>query len=71
MPMTLREIAAELRKLYPDAISVDLFVNEQEHTVEINYDDKSGPGTGATYKRLDGKWSHEERKLKHEARACR
>lgn len=59
--MTLSEIAAELRKHYPDAVSVRLFVNATEHEIELAHKDVSGPEHGATYKCLDGQWAHDRR----------
>lgn len=58
--MTLAEIAEALRHLYPDAVGVELFVNEDEHSIELRYKDKSGPKYGGSYKRLDGKWAHKD-----------
>lgn len=52
--MTLSEIAAELRKLYPDFTSVTLFVNHQEESVELS---KLDSGPDASYRTLSGEWS--------------
>ena len=57
--MTLTEIAAALRQMFPDATSVSLFVNADEHSIEPTYRDQSGPEHGASYRCLDGKWAHE------------
>jgi hypothetical protein len=57
--MTLAEIAAELRKQFPDAVSVEFFVNATEHSFRMSYRDVSGPEHGASYKQLDGQWAHE------------
>lgn len=54
----LTEIAYELRELFPDAVSVELFVNQSEHSVSTTYKDESGPETGGSYKCLDGQWAH-------------
>ena len=56
---TLSEIAAALREMYPDATSVELFVNATEHSVTPVYKDVSGPEHGASYRSLDGRWAHE------------
>jgi len=54
--MTLAEIAAELRKLYPAAVSVEVAVSSDEYAVELKYVDNRDPVYGASYKRLDGQW---------------
>ena len=55
----LFEIAAALRELYPDATSVEVFVNAAEHSVTPLYKDVSGPEHGASYRCLNGRWAHE------------
>jgi hypothetical protein len=75
-PTTLSEIAAALRELYPDAVSVEVFVNATEHSVTPVYKDVSGPEHGATYRVLNGKWAHEVRlaalkeQRQHERERC-
>jgi hypothetical protein len=56
--MTLAQIAAELRRLYPAAVSVKIFVNHTEHSIDVLSVDVSGPETGASYRTLDGSWAH-------------
>lgn len=55
----LAEMSRELREMYPDAVSVELFVNQSEHSVSTIYKDESGPEAGASYKCLDGQWAHQ------------
>lgn len=54
--MTIHEIADELRKMYPDACGIWLFVNQTEHVVEQKF--YTGRGE-YTMKRVDGQWCHE------------
>lgn len=52
--MTLAEIAEELRRLYPEAVAVKLFVNESSETVEVAKHYKT---SGSSWKQLNGEWS--------------
>ncbi|MNJ48939.1 hypothetical protein D3C77_441490 [compost metagenome] len=50
----LKDIAEQLREMYPDAASVRLFVNSQEHNIEVRYVDTER--AGYSMKSLNGKW---------------
>lgn len=51
--MSIHEIADRLRKIYPGAVGIHLFVNETEHEVELKY--YTGRGEHSM-KRVDGEW---------------
>jgi len=63
MSEKLKEIAEQLRKMYPDAASVELFINHQEHEIQVKYVDTEK--AGFSMRSLNGKWigsevSHEQ-----------
>lgn len=51
--ISVQEIAWHLRAHYPDATSVTLFVNHQEHELSVNQRDRLD---GISMKSLDGSW---------------
>lgn len=53
MSEKIREMVGSLRELYPDAVSVRLFVNHQEFVVEPTY--FTGDGI-ASMRSLNGEW---------------
>ena len=49
----VESIAAKLRAAYPDAVSVTLFVNHQEASIEVRYHQKSNE---VSMRQLNGEW---------------
>ncbi|MGG4552580.1 hypothetical protein [Paenibacillus humicus] len=54
MSNKLNEIVDQLREMYPEAASVELFVNSQEHNIEVRY--VNTEKAGYSMKSLNGKW---------------
>lgn len=55
--MTLVEIAESLRRMFPEAVAVQFFVNYEEFSTEVTH---KTPIKGQSWRRLDGKYIKEE-----------